>query len=80
MMRKALLLVLGLSVLFGGVKYKEQYFNRAGARTSAVSLSLAAIGNRRLRTSACLISARSASSVVKLSPLVVVTSDRRPPQ
>jgi Ca2+:H+ antiporter len=38
------LLVLGLSVLFGGVKYKEQYFNRAGARTSAVSLSLAAIG------------------------------------
>ena len=38
------LLVLGLSILFGGVKYKEQYFNRAGARTSAVSLSLAAIG------------------------------------
>ena len=38
------LLVLGLSILFGGVKYKEQYFNRAGARTSAISLSLAAIG------------------------------------
>src|SRR5262249_44869851 len=38
------LLVLGLSVLFGGFKYKEQYFNRAGARTSVVSLSLAAIG------------------------------------
>jgi Ca2+:H+ antiporter len=38
------LLVLGLSILFGGVKYKEQYFNRSGARTSAVSLSLAAIG------------------------------------
>ena len=38
------LLVLGLSILFGGVKYKEQYFNRAGARTSVVSLSLAAIG------------------------------------
>ncbi len=38
------LLVLGLSILFGGVKYKEQYFNRAGARTSVISLSLAAIG------------------------------------
>jgi len=38
------LLVLGLSILFGGVRYKEQYFNRAGARTSVVSLSLAAIG------------------------------------
>ena len=38
------LLVLGLSILFGGVKYKEQYFNRSGARTSVVSLSLAAIG------------------------------------
>ena len=38
------LLVLGLSILFGGVRYKEQYFNRAGARTSVTSLSLAAIG------------------------------------
>jgi Ca2+:H+ antiporter len=38
------LLVLGFSILFGGFKYKEQYFNRAGARTSAISLSLAAIG------------------------------------
>jgi Ca2+:H+ antiporter len=38
------LLVLGLSILLGGVKYKEQYFNRAGARTSVISLSLAAIG------------------------------------
>jgi Ca2+:H+ antiporter len=38
------LLVLGLSILFGGLKYKEQYFNRSGARTSVVSLSLAAIG------------------------------------
>src|SRR5947199_10275255 len=38
------LLVLGLSILFGGTKYKEQYFNRSGARTSVVSLSLAAIG------------------------------------
>jgi Ca2+:H+ antiporter len=38
------LLVLGLSVLFGGIKHKEQYFNRGGARTSVVSLSLAAIG------------------------------------
>jgi Ca2+:H+ antiporter len=38
------LLVLGLSILLGGVKYKEQYFNRTGARTSVISLSLAAIG------------------------------------
>ena len=38
------LLVLGLSILFGGARYKEQYFNRSGARTSVVSLSLAAIG------------------------------------
>ncbi len=38
------LLVLGLSILFGGTKYKEQRFNGSAARTSAVSLSLAAIG------------------------------------
>jgi Ca2+:H+ antiporter len=38
------LLVLGLSILFGGVKYKEQRFNRTAARTNVVSLSLAAIG------------------------------------
>jgi Ca2+:H+ antiporter len=38
------LLVLGLSVLFGGTKYKEQCFNSTAARTSVVSLSLAAIG------------------------------------
>lgn len=38
-----ILLVLGLSILLGGTKYKEQKFNRAGARTSVISLSLAAI-------------------------------------
>jgi Ca2+:H+ antiporter len=38
------LLVLGLSILLGGTKYKEQRFNRTAARTSAISLSLAAIG------------------------------------
>ena len=38
------LLVLGLSILFGGTKYKEQTFNRTAARTSVISLSLAAIG------------------------------------
>jgi Ca2+:H+ antiporter len=38
------LLVLGLSILFGGTKYKEQRFNGSAARTSAISLSLAAIG------------------------------------
>jgi Ca2+:H+ antiporter len=38
------LLVLGLSILFGGTKYKEQRFNGTAARTWAISLSLAAIG------------------------------------
>jgi Ca2+:H+ antiporter len=38
-----ILLVLGLSALCGGLKYKEQLFNKSGARTSVVSLSLAAI-------------------------------------
>ena len=38
------LLVLGLSILFGGTKYKEQRFSGTAARTSVVSLSLAAIG------------------------------------
>jgi Ca2+:H+ antiporter len=38
-----ILLVLGLSILLGGTKYKEQRFNRAGARTSTISLSLAGI-------------------------------------
>ena len=38
-----ILLVLGLSILVGGAKHKEQRFNQTGARTSAISLSLAAI-------------------------------------
>ena len=38
------LLVLGLSILLGGTKYKEQRFNGTAARTSVISLSLAAIG------------------------------------
>ena len=38
-----ILLVLGLSALFGGIKHKEQVFNASGARTSVISLSLAAI-------------------------------------
>lgn len=38
-----ILLVLGLSILLGGTKYKEQRFNRIGARTSTISLSLASI-------------------------------------
>jgi Ca2+:H+ antiporter len=38
------LLVFGLSILFGATKYKEQRFNRTAARTSVISLSLAAIG------------------------------------
>ncbi|HEV3410611.1 MAG TPA: calcium/proton exchanger [Chthoniobacterales bacterium] len=39
-----ILLVLGLSILLGGTKFKEQRFNRTGARTSTISLSLAAVG------------------------------------
>jgi len=38
------LLVLGLSILMGGTKYKEQRFNRTAATSSVISLSLAAIG------------------------------------
>jgi Ca2+:H+ antiporter len=38
------LLVFGLSILFGATKYKEQRFNKTAARTSVISLSLAAIG------------------------------------
>ena len=38
-----ILLVFGLSILCGGIKYSEQRFNQTGARTSAISLSLAAI-------------------------------------
>ena len=38
-----ILLVLGLSALLGGAKHKEQHFNKSGARTSVISLSLAAI-------------------------------------
>jgi len=38
------LLVLGLSILCGGTKYKKQCFNRTAATSSVISLSLAAIG------------------------------------
>jgi Ca2+:H+ antiporter len=38
-----ILLVLGLSILLGGMRHKEQRFNKTGARTSVISLSLAAI-------------------------------------
>jgi Ca2+:H+ antiporter len=38
-----ILLVLGLSILLGGAKHKEQRFNKTGARTVGISLSLAAI-------------------------------------
>src|SRR4051812_25939311 len=38
-----ILLVLGLSVLAGGTRFSEQRFNRTAARTSVISLSLAAI-------------------------------------
>jgi Ca2+:H+ antiporter len=38
-----ILLVLGLSILCGGMKFSEQKFNRTAARTSAITLSLAAI-------------------------------------
>ncbi len=38
-----ILLVLGLSILVGGTRYQEQRFNRTGARTTTISLSLAGI-------------------------------------
>src|SRR4051812_18375352 len=38
-----ILLVLGLSILLGGIRHKEQRFNKTGARTVVISLSLAAI-------------------------------------
>ena len=38
-----ILLVLGLSILAGGVKFKEQFFNRTAASISATALTLAAI-------------------------------------
>jgi len=39
-----ILLVLGASLLSGGLKYKTQKFNPAGARTMSVMLTLASIG------------------------------------
>jgi Ca2+:H+ antiporter len=39
-----ILLVLGISILMGGLKYPEQRFNQTAARSSACSLTLAAIG------------------------------------
>ena len=39
-----LLLVLGLSLIFGGAKYKTQKFDRTAASTTATALTLAAIG------------------------------------
>jgi Ca2+:H+ antiporter len=38
-----ILLVLGLSMFLGGTRHPEQRFNRSGARTSTISLSLAGI-------------------------------------
>lgn len=38
-----MLLVLGLSLLAGGAKFKQQFFNRTAASTSATALTLAAI-------------------------------------
>jgi len=38
-----ILLVLGLSTLLGGMKHKEQLFNKTAASTAVISLSLAAI-------------------------------------
>src|SRR5207247_4391159 len=37
------LLVLGLSIVLGGTKYKDQRFNRTAAPTSVISLSLTAL-------------------------------------
>ncbi len=37
------LLVLGLSIIAGGAKFKQQFFNRTAASTAATALTLAAI-------------------------------------
>lgn len=39
-----ILLVLGLSIIAGGWKFKEQFFNRTAASVSSTALTLAAIG------------------------------------
>ena len=44
------LLVLGLSILFGGTKDQEQRFNRTAARTAFISLSLAAVDSSSQRS------------------------------
>jgi Ca2+:H+ antiporter len=38
-----ILLVMGVSILAGGMKYREQRFNRTAARTSTTTLTLAAV-------------------------------------
>ncbi|MGI8482573.1 MAG: calcium/proton exchanger [Chthoniobacterales bacterium] len=38
-----ILLVLGVAIFAGGMRYQEQRFNQTGARTSTITLSLAAI-------------------------------------
>jgi Ca2+:H+ antiporter len=38
-----MLLVLGLSIIVGGAKYKQQFFNRTAASTAATALTLAAV-------------------------------------
>jgi Ca2+:H+ antiporter len=38
-----MLLVLGLSILAGGTKFKQQFFNRTAASTAATALTLAAV-------------------------------------
>jgi Ca2+:H+ antiporter len=38
-----MLLVLGLSIIAGGAKYKQQFFNRTAASTAATALTLAAV-------------------------------------
>lgn len=38
-----ILLVMGVSILAGGMKFREQHFNRTAARTSTTTLTLAAV-------------------------------------
>ena len=66
-----LLLVLGMSILVGGLRHHEQRFNRSGARVAGTSLSLASIAllvptlfERTIRSSERVVVPESLSLVI----------------
>jgi Ca2+:H+ antiporter len=70
-----ILLVLGASILAGGLKYQTQYFNRTAASTSATLLALAAISltvpavSHLAHSSSLLTSAASGANLHKISQI-----------